>query len=287
MLFSSVEESMSIQRRVPSDSGRPALSDNSPDKGATAFERTGWQERFAIRRRDLLAGTAVSLAISTISARAGIVVGTLPWRPDAGTPPTRVEPGAWKFFTPEEGAAVEALVDRLIPPDPQTPGGKDAGCGVFIDRQLAGPYGSARGLYMRPPFLDGTPQQGMQSPLTPAARYRLSLAALDRYCRATYAGKSFAALADRQKDDIISRLENGPIQFENVSARGFFELLLRNTREGFFADPVYGGNRNMVAWKMIGFPGARYDYRNWLEHHNERYPLPPVGISGAPEWNPI
>jgi gluconate 2-dehydrogenase gamma chain len=45
------------------------------------------------------------------------------------------------YFTADEGAAIEALVDRLIPPDPQIPGGKDAGCAVFIDRQLAGPYG--------------------------------------------------------------------------------------------------------------------------------------------------
>ena len=68
------------------------------------------------------------------------------------------------YFTPEEGAAIEALVERLIPPDPQTPGGKDAGCAVFIDRQLAGPYGRAEGLYMRGPFADGTPQQGDQLP---------------------------------------------------------------------------------------------------------------------------
>ena len=63
-----------------------------------------------------------------------------------GEPPAPVTPGIWQFFTPEEGAAIEALVDRLIPPDPQTPGGKDAGVAVFIDRQLAGPYGRSAGL---------------------------------------------------------------------------------------------------------------------------------------------
>jgi hypothetical protein len=47
----------------------------------------------------------------------------MPWRPFAGDPPQAVKPGPWVFFTPEEGAAVEALVDRLIPPDPETPGG--------------------------------------------------------------------------------------------------------------------------------------------------------------------
>jgi len=237
----------------------------------------------SMRRRELLAGTVLWLA-SIAAAQARIVAGALPWQPSAGAPPVPVRPGPWQFFSPEEGAAVEAIVDRLIPPDPETPGGKDAGCAVFIDRQLAGPYGSARGLYMRPPFMDGAPNQGQQSPLTPAARYRQGLAALDKYCRATFAGKPFAQLADEQKDLVLTGLERGPIQLDGASAKGLFEQLLTNTREGFFADPVYGGNRDMVGWKMVGFPGARYDYRDWVERHNERFPLPPVGITGRPDW---
>jgi gluconate 2-dehydrogenase gamma chain len=237
-------------------------------------------------RRVLLATTAMWLLFSTTSARALIVKGNLPWAPNAGAPPTPVHPGPWVYFTPAEGAAIEALVDRLIPPDPQTPGGKDAGCAVFIDRQLAGPYGNAQGLYMRGPFADGTPEQGLQSPVTPAERYRQSLAAFDKYCRATYAGKSFAELPDDQKDKIVSGLEQGSVKLDGANGQVFFEQLLGNTQEGFFADPVYGGNRDMVGWKMIGFPGARYDYRDWVERHNERYPLPPVGITGRPEWAP-
>jgi gluconate 2-dehydrogenase gamma chain len=235
----------------------------------------------AIRRRELMTGTAVTLILSLASAQARTVTGGLPWEPNAGSPPTVAQPGPWQFFTAEEAVAVEAIVDRLIPPDAEVPGGKDAGCAVFIDRQLAGPYGSARALYMRPPFVDGTPQQGQQSPLTPAARYRQGLAALDRYCRQAYAGKPFAALPDEQKDKVLAAMEKGPIVFEGASATALFEQVLNNTREGFLADPVYGGNRNMVGWKMIGFPGARYDYRDWVERHNERYPLPPVGIGGT------
>jgi len=239
-----------------------------------------------LSRRELLATTAVWLLFSTTYARARVVQGSLPWAPNAGTPPTPVRPGPRVYFTPEEGAAVEALVDRLIPPDPQTPGGKDAGCAVFIDRQLAGPYGSYEGLYMRGPFADGTPEQGLQSPMTPAERYRQSLAALYKYCRANYAGKPFAELPDDQKDKVISGLEQGSVKLDGANGQVFFEELLRNTQEGFFADPIYGGNRDMVGWKMIGFPGARYDYRDWVERHNERYPLPPVGITGRPEWVP-
>jgi gluconate 2-dehydrogenase gamma chain len=238
----------------------------------------------SVSRRELLLSTAITLIFSTTTASALVVQGSLPWSPNAGSPPTPVHPGPWVYFTAEEGAAVEALVDRLIPPDPQTPGGKDAGCAVFIDHQLAGPYGKAEGLYMRGPFVDGTPQQGDQSPLTPATRYRQALAALDKHCRTTFGGKSFAQLPDNEKDKLLSGLDKGEVRLEGANGRAFFELLLQNAQEGFFADPVYGGNRNMVAWKMIGYPGARYDYRDWVERHNERYPLPPLSIGGRPEW---
>lgn len=234
----------------------------------------------ATRRRGMLIGSLASILLSLIPARARTIAGKLPWHPSAGAPPTPVRPGAWEFFTAEEGTAVEALVDRLIPPDPKTPGGKDAGCAVFIDRQLAGAYGSAQGLYMRPPFHDGTPQQGLQSAKTPAEQYRAALAALDKHCRATQSGKPFAVLTDEQKDKIIAGLEDGSVQLESVRGPQFFDQLLQNTREGFFSDPIYGGNKEMAGWKMIGFPGARYDYRDWVEHHNEPYPLPPVGIGG-------
>jgi gluconate 2-dehydrogenase gamma chain len=131
--------------------------------------------------------------------------------------------------------------------------------------------------------MDGTPSQGHQSALTPAALYRRALAALDAYCHASFAGKTFAALTDVQKDTLLGGLESASVALEGVNAKAFFEQLLTNTREGFFADPLYGGNRDMVAWKMIGFPGARYDYRDWVERHNQRFPEPPVGIFGRAE----
>ena len=86
-----------------------------------------------VSRRELLLTTAISLIFSTTSASALDVKGSLPWSANAGAPPTPVQPGPWAYFTAEEGGAIEALVDRLIPPDPQTPGGKDAGCAVFIE----------------------------------------------------------------------------------------------------------------------------------------------------------
>src|SRR3982075_2776318 len=149
----------------------------------------------SISRRSLLASTAALFATNMTTARARTVTQMLPWEPGTATPPVPVRPGPWMFFMADEAALVEAAVDRLIPPDDRGPGGKDAGCAVFIDRQLAGPYGRGDGLYMKPPFMPGAATQGYQSPDAPAARYRAGLKALADYVKATFSGKSFAELA--------------------------------------------------------------------------------------------
>jgi gluconate 2-dehydrogenase gamma chain len=237
------------------------------------------------RRRELLAGTAI-LLLGMSTARATAIFGQLPWAPNAGNPPTPARPGPWLFFTGAEGAAMDAIADRIIPPDPQTPGGKDAGCAVFVDRQLAGPYGRQDGLYVRPPFQAGAKNQGAQSEAGPAQKYREALAALDRACKAKYAGKAFADLADADKDAVLKGLESGDLKLDGADGAAFLDQAVKDVQMGFFADPIYGGNRDMVAWKMIGYPGARYNYLDWVNRHNERYPLPPVGIPGRAEWIP-
>jgi gluconate 2-dehydrogenase gamma chain len=240
-----------------------------------------------ITRRRLLASTAL-LAVAGLHSEAfgrTYPGGVLPWEPSATEPPTPVRPGPWLYFTADEAAAVEAIVDRLIPPDQSGPGGKEAGCAVFIDRQLAGSFGDSRRLYMRPPFANGTASQGLQSPIVPKERYRTSLAALDDYCKTTFAGKSFAALGAAEQDKILDGLEKADIKLKDGSGKDFFEVILANAMEGFFADPIYGGNRDMAGWKLIGFPGARYDYRDHVSKHNQPYPLPPVSILGRSDWS--
>jgi gluconate 2-dehydrogenase gamma chain len=239
---------------------------------------------YRLTRRELLRSSALALCLISPAARAAIVKGALPWRPGANDAPQVVTPGGWHFFTPQEAASVEAFVDRLIPPDPDTPGGKDCGCAVFIDRQLAGPYGRNEAYYMLGPFQDGTKQQGSQSPLTTAQRYRKALAALEAACREKFAGKTFADLSDAQKDEVIGGLEAGSFKLEGVDGKDFFTQILTDTRNGFLSDPIYGGNKDLAAWKMIGFPGTHYDYRDWIDRHNERVTLPVVGISDHPNW---
>jgi gluconate 2-dehydrogenase gamma chain len=80
---------------------------------------------------------------------------------------------------------------------------------------------------------------------------------------------------------VLTALEKGTLDFENVSGASFFGFLLQNTKEGYLADPIHGGNKDMGSWKMIGFPGARADFADWVDKYGARYPLGPVGIAGG------
>lgn len=136
---------------------------------------------------------------------------------------------------------------------------------------------------MRAPFIKGQLTQGDQSELTPRMRYRAGLAALDAYCAKSH-GRVFADLSDTQQDAILTGLEEEKIRLDGADGKALFEALLNNTMEGFFADPIYGGNRDMVSWKMIGFPGARYDYRDYIRLYNQKLDLAPLSIAGRPGW---
>lgn len=124
-------------------------------------------------------------------------------------------------------------------------------------------------------------------PGSPAARYRAGLKAIDTYVKVTFSGKSFGDLPSSDQIGVLSGIEKGSVALDGVNGAEFFALLLENTMEGLFSDPIYGGNRDMVGWKLVGFPGARYDYRDWVERHNEPYPLPPVGIMGSSGLSPV
>ena len=239
----------------------------------------------AINRRRLLGSSALLSLLCSGAARAALIKGGIPWQPGAADPPDIVAPGGWRYFTPQEASLVEALVDRLIPADDLSPGGKESGCAVYIDRQLAGPHGRAEGAYMSGPFQEGTKQQGSQSPLTPAQQYRKALAAFDSACREKFNNHAFTELSDEQRDQAIKSLEDGSLKLNGFDGQAFFKLLLKDTQNGFFADPIYGGNQGLVSWKMIGFPGAHYDYRDWIDKHNRRVDLPVVGIADHPNWS--
>lgn len=183
------------------------------------------------------------------------------------------------FFTPEEFDFLKAAVSRLIPADELGPGALEAGVPEFIDRQMQTPYGVGANWYMQGPFHpEADPALGYQLPLRPREVYRLGIAEAEALARAAH-GESFPKLSGAQQDALLEQMESGKAPFAKVPSRTFFSFLLQNTREGFFSDPVHGGNQGLAGWKLIGFPGARADFMDWVER-GEKYPFPPVSIKG-------
>ena len=184
---------------------------------------------------------------------------------------------AYMFLQQPEVAFVEAAVARLIPADELGPGAKEAGVAYFIDRQLFGGWGTMAKMYRQGPWPEGTPQQGYQSPLTPQQVYRIGIGEVNARCAKEY-GASFSALTAAQQDEVLRGLDGGKIELEGVRSQFFFNMLLANTLEGFFADPIYGGNRDKAGWKLVGFPGVAAVYTAHVDQHGVPYNAVPVSI---------
>ena len=232
------------------------------------------------------------LTVGVVAPVAGVATGRvlrreLPWQEGEAAAPraaSETAPAGYTFFAAAEAAFVEAAVARLVPKDDLGPGAIEAGVPVFIDRQLAGPYGAGARWYMQGPWGEGEPTQGYQTRLTPAGLYRAAIRETDQAVGQEGRATVFAKLGADDQDRWLHQLEDGKVKLATSDPKTFFQLLLQNTMEGFWSDPIYGGNRDMAGWKLIGFPGARYDHSPYVSRHNERYPLPPVGIAGRPEW---
>ena len=186
-----------------------------------------------------------------------------------------------RYFTGEEWTFLLAACGRLIPADGNGPGAVELGVPEFIDREMDVAFGHAAKWYMQGPFASAVPELGYQSPLTPREVYRAGIAAVDAHCRHMFGNKSFSELPAATQDSVLAGLESGTLDFENVSGKSFFGFLLQNTKEGYLADPIHGGNKDLGSWKMIGFPGARADFLDWVDKYGSRYPLGPVGVAGG------
>jgi gluconate 2-dehydrogenase gamma chain len=245
------------------------------------------------RRKLLLGGAMVGAAYATraalhdgeLGAPAQAIKDAMPWREGAADVPPMASGTEYRFFTAAEQAFIEPAIDRLIPPDDTGPSATQCNVHVFLDRQLSGPFGRGDHYYLGGPWPKGTPEQGYQSRFSPAQLYRAAIPAVETYVKGAHAGKGFKELAAADQDAVLKGLESGEAQLEGADGKAFFAMLLQNTLEGYFSDPIYGGNKDMAAWKMIGFPGAHYDYREWVGRHGERVPYPPVSIKGRPGWS--
>jgi gluconate 2-dehydrogenase gamma chain len=233
-----------------------------------------------IPRRDFLKGAVVgTAALATGQTPAVAQAPASAQRPasPAAASPADAEP--LLTLTATEHAFIVAAVDTLIPADELSPSGSECGVAAFIDRQLAGAYGMGARLYRQGPFPKAKPELGYQLSLNPREFFRAGIESANAWTRKTY-GKEFDRLSEKDREAALKAMEENKAPFEGFSSRMFFDALLQMTMEGFFADPMYGGNRDMAGWKMVGYPGLPATYKEEIvTYFGKKYDKPPRSIA--------
>lgn len=184
------------------------------------------------------------------------------------------------FFNAEEWKFLTAACHRLIPSDEHGPGAVELGVLEFLDRHMQTPYAAGDIWYTQGPYLEASASFGYQGRLVLRDILRAGIKAMDGASKAQFDGKVFAALSAEQQDALLKEAEGGKLNFEAVPSKVFFSSLLAEVRNGYFSDPKHGGNKGMGSWKMIGYPGMRADYMDWVTVRDKPYPIGPVDLAG-------
>ncbi len=122
-------------------------------------------------------------------------------------------------------ATVSAACERILPKD-QDAGALEANVPEFIDRQLETPELET----LKPVLIGG-------------------LNLLERRARG-FAKTSYAEATPAQQDELLRDFRDSA---PGSGEARFYELLMVMTLEGFLGDPSYGGNKDRVGWKLVGF----------------------------------
>jgi len=167
---------------------------------------------------------------------------------------------ALEYFTNRaDFQLLSQATERIFPEDENGPGAIGLGVPYYIDHQLAGKWGINAKDYRYGPFYDGERVQGYQSQLKYHQIYDLGIEAIEKHSQVTF-DKRFIELEGEQQDEVLVALENDEVNIPGLKSSFFFEILRKSTIEGAYADPLYGGNKDMQGWKMKEYPGVQMSY---------------------------
>lgn len=186
-------------------------------------------------------------------------------------PPIHPAESERRFFDDHQWKTIEAATARIIPTD-HDPGAREALVTRFIDHYLSGIeyiFAAADGSgFLK---IEGLPEQAWRERMAAMQHtYRDGIEQLDAIARQHF-GRAFVDLSDDEQDEVLVELSEAPKPEPVEVGRGrpattflqgafdegmdFFHALVLHTRQGFYGDPAYGGNKDRVGWKVIGFPG--------------------------------
>jgi gluconate 2-dehydrogenase gamma chain len=259
-----LHESPDTKGELPMADESPGAQQVGPDKLSQAVQPNvaelpdparGPRAKSAPSRRTFLKVASAGVAGAVVGG-AATYAATVELRPASPAPPSPVAHLPLRFFNDAQALVITAMAERMFPRDETGPGATDVHVLNCIDGRLVSAWGFGTKTYRQGPFL--APQDsghGLQTPMTPRDIYKDALEALDMYCQRQF-GMSFDQLQSSQQDDVLHALEHGTVDtFTTIGAAQFFAIFRQNVLEGLFADPLYGGNYNLLGWKWIGFPG--------------------------------
>jgi gluconate 2-dehydrogenase gamma chain len=160
------------------------------------------------------------LARSGAAAGSSIIVLSVPMIISASSKARAAQASNADFttLTADEAAEFAAIAARIIPSD-GSPGATEAGAIYFMDTVLGDSHRETL------PEM----QEGLKN--------------LQTLAQTTYGSATFHTLTAEQQDKLLTDIENTP----------FFRTMRFMTIAGTFTLPEYGGNRDHIGWKMIGF----------------------------------
>ncbi|MEI3606390.1 gluconate 2-dehydrogenase subunit 3 family protein [Pseudogracilibacillus sp. SE30717A] len=266
-----------------SDKDKTNDNNNRNGKNGNGEHYDPGRRRF-IKNTGILAGGVVGGSIL-----GGLLTNQFQKEPEQVQTETDLQDARMFFDRREDFNVLSAATERLFPKDDIGPGAIELGVPYFIDKQLNSSWGWNAKNYMKGPFVQNNyvrdyekkdRDQSKQGPHTdvlpevPTPRYQtrlnrgeimlLGIRTMDQVSQDRYQS-SFDKLEGEQQDEILTAFENGEIEMAGVGSETFFNLLLQLTIEGAFADPLYGGNKNMMGWKMKEYPGPRAAYIGDIE----------------------
>lgn len=197
---------------------------NKPEASHTEDQPTNLSRRNLLKTAGLVGAAAIGGGAAQSSIAAANVATT-----QSSQIPVRE---ALETLTAAESAALDAMVDRILPADENGPGALEARAVHYIDRVLAGFRSDSK------------------------EAYAIGLLVIDEHAQATK-GKLFNLLSASEQDEILHAVERNEVKGFVGSGSSFFSMVRNHTIEGTFSDPYYGGNRDFIGWDMLGYPGVR------------------------------
>lgn len=222
-------------------------------------------------RRDFLKNSGLTVGGVVLGGAIGSLFGgnkeTTSQETAPAAPALTVNPSAaLMFFTPDQYQLTQAAAERIYPKDDNGPGAMELNAAIYIDHQLAGSWGINAKEYMAGPFYEAEETQGSQIRILRKDLFLMGLAALNTYSNKNFDAK-FIDLESEQQDEVLTAFsEDKAPEISKVRSSIFFSLLRTLTIEGVYADPLYGGNKDMQGWAMRKYPGTRLSFTKEIQN---------------------